>query len=117
MFLELGVNPATSAASSQSAMLISTCASCLVYLTVGAASKDFVVSMAMLGLLGTFFGQTAINYIVRRTGRPSLLVFVLTVMFILALGAVTAVVALAVMEIVRNPSLLGATRADLVCPS
>lgn len=115
MLLELGVNPATAAASSQVALLISACSATVVYLIGNAVPKDYGISIAVIGLVGTFFGQTVINYIVHRTGRSSLLVFILTAMFILALGAGAAVLALAVAAIVREPSLLTATKADQVC--
>lgn len=110
------MHPSTAAASSQAALLISSCTSSIIYLVSDDVPADYGVAMAILGLLGTAFGQIAINnYIVKRTGRCSLLVFVLTLLFVLAMGAGAAMLGVAVVEVVQDPSRLTATRSSALC--
>jgi uncharacterized membrane protein YfcA len=115
MLLELGVHPATAAASSQAAMLVSSCTSSVVYLVNHAVPPDYGISMAIIGLSATLLGQTAISYVIRHTGRSSVLVFILALLFVFALGAGVALVGIAVAGIVADPSHLVATRQSFLC--
>lgn len=115
MLLELGVYPQTAAASSQAATVLSTSTAAIVYAVSGEVPADYGLSMALIGMFGTLLGQTIIGHIVRRTGRVSLLVFILAFLFVLALGAGVAMVALAVARIVAVPPTLLATRAEQLC--
>lgn len=114
MLLELGVHPSTAAASSQAAMLVGSCTSSVVYLVNSAVPHDYGISMAIIGLTATLLGQTVISYLVKLTGRSSLLVWILTVLFVLALGAGLALVGIAVAGIVADTRLV-ATRQSYLC--
>lgn len=115
MLLELGVHPQTSAASSQAAILISTATAAVVYLVNGSVPQDYGITIILIGLFATLLGQTAITHLVRRTGRNSLLVFILAFLFVAALVLCVAAVGLAVARIVADASLLMATRKYAVC--
>lgn len=115
LLLELGVQPAVSAASSQAAMLMSSCTSTVVYLVADALPKDYGIAMAIIGFTGTLFGQIAFNYAVQRTGRSSILVFILAVLFVLASGAAIVVVCNSITTIVRMPAKLTMTYANDIC--
>jgi uncharacterized membrane protein YfcA len=115
MLLELGVHPSTAAASSQAAMLVGSCTSSVVYLVNHAVPQDYGISMAIIGLSATLLGQTVISYVIKHTGRSSLLVFILAFMFVLALGAGVALVGIAIAGIVAEPSRLVATRQSYLC--
>jgi len=96
-------------------MLISTCTSSIIYLVNGAVPQDYGIAMAILGFTGTLTGQTLICYIVKRTGRSSVLVFTLALLFVLAVGAGLAVIGMAIAQIVADPSRLTATKQDHMC--
>lgn len=115
LLLELGVQPAVSAASSQSAMLMSSCTSTVVYLVNQAMPKDYGIAMALIGFCGTLFGQAVFNYAVQRTGRSSILVFILAALFVLATAAGIIVVSNAVTAIVHTPAKLTMTHALDIC--
>lgn len=117
MLLELGVHPQTSAASSQAAILISAATAAVTYLVNGSVPQDYGITIVLIGLSATLLGQTAITYVVRRTGRNSLLVFILAFLFVAALGLCVGAVGLSVAKIVADPALLMATRKSAVCPS
>jgi len=115
LLLELGVQPAVSAASSQAAMLMSSCTSTVVYLVNAALPKDYGTAMSIIGFTGTLFGQVVFNIVVQRTGRSSILVLILAVLFMLASGAAIVVISNAITAIVHTPAKLTATHALEVC--
>jgi uncharacterized membrane protein YfcA len=115
LLLELGVQPAVSAASSQAAMLMSSATSTVVYLVNEAVPRDYGITMATIGFTGTLFGQIVCNYVVQRTGRSSILVFILAVLFVMASGAAVVVISNAVTAIVHNPAKLTMTHAHDMC--
>lgn len=71
--------------------------------------------MTLIGLSATLTGQILITWLVKRTGRSSLLVFTLALLFVLAFGAGVSVVGLALAAVVKDPSLLWATRKAHMC--
>lgn len=115
LLLELGVQPAVSAASSQAAMLMSSCTSTVVYLVAGALPKDYGIAMTIIGFVGTLCGQIAFNMLVQRTGRSSILVLILAVLFLLASAAAIIVISNAVTAIVHMPAKLTLTHAHDIC--
>jgi uncharacterized membrane protein YfcA len=117
MLLELGVHPQISAASSQAAILISTATAAVIYLVNGSVPPDYGISFVLIGLFATLLGQTAITCLVRRTGRNSLLVFILAALFVAALGLCFAAVGVSIAGIVKDPLQVTATRKHAICPS
>lgn len=115
LLLEMGVQPAVSATSSQAAMLMSSCTSTVVYLVAGAVPEDYGIAMAIIGFAGTLFGQVATAQLVQRTGRSSILVLILAILFVLATGASVLVVSNAFTAIVHAPAKLTATHALEIC--
>lgn len=115
MLLELGVQPAVSAATSQAAMLLSTVPASVIYAASGSLPTDYGICLAVIGLVATLAGQVVIAHIVKRTGRSSLLVFILTALFCMATCVGIVVVAIAVVRLVQNPAGLSATRASQLC--
>ena len=115
LLLELGVQPAVSAASSQAAMLMSSCTSTVVYLVAGSLPKNYGIAMAIIGFTGTLFGQVVFNIVVQRTGRSSVLVLILAVLFMLASAAAVVVISNAITAIVHTPAKLVLTHAHDIC--
>lgn len=115
MLLELGVQPVVSAATSQAAMLLSTVPASVIYITSGSLPTDYGICLAVMGVLATLIGQVVVAHIVKRTGRSSLLVFILTALFCIATCIGIAVVALAVVQIVQTPARVSITRASQLC--
>lgn len=113
--LELGVHPGVSAASAQAAMVLSSSAASVVYLLSGALPFDYTVALAIVGAVATLFGQLGINYIVRRTGRCSIVVSLLAALFVVAIAAAVSVLIINVVNVVRHPYLLTAANRDAVC--
>lgn len=96
-------------------MLMSSCTSTVVYLVNAALPKDYGTAMAIIGFTGTLFGQVVFNIVVQRTGRSSILVLILAVLFMLASGAAVVVISNAITAIVHTPAKLTATHALEVC--
>lgn len=96
-------------------MLISACTSSIVYLVNDAVPMDWGTAFALIGFTATLLGQTVIITITKRTGRCSLLVFILAFLFVLAFGAGVAVIGLSVVNMVKDPSLVTYIRKDDMC--
>jgi uncharacterized membrane protein YfcA len=67
--------------------VLSTSTAAIVYAVSGEVPLDYGLTLAVIGLVATLLGQTVIGHVVRRTGRVSLLVFILAFLFVLSLGA------------------------------
>jgi uncharacterized membrane protein YfcA len=57
MLLELGVAPQVAAACSQGAILLSSSAAAVFYITAKAVTTDYVIAFAIIGFSATLFGQ------------------------------------------------------------
>lgn len=97
----------------QVTLLISSSSSAVVFAITGAVPWDYGAVLMVIGFLGTAAGQIVIAWVVHGLGLSSILVIVLALMFTAAVGASGAVVVLALIELARDPSLLGAH--DAVC--
>lgn len=104
LMLELGVNPAISAASTQVTLLISSSTSAIVYAVNGAVPWDYGIVLIIIGFLATLLGQSLVSWLVRRLGRPSILVITLAVMFSAATFAAAAVVVITAVDLSRHPA-------------
>ena len=99
----------------QVTLLISSCTSAVVYAVNGSIPWAYGAVRIVAGFLATLLGQTIISWLVRRLGRPSILVITLAVMFAASAGVAAAVVALTALDLARHPAKLAATKG--VCPT
>jgi hypothetical protein len=99
----------------QVTLLISSCTSAVVYAVNDSIPWDYGAVLIVAGFLATLLGQTIISWLVRRLGRPSILVITLAVMFAASAGVAAAVVALTALDLARHPAKLAATKG--VCPT
>uniref|UniRef100_A0A383WPS0 Membrane transporter protein n=1 Tax=Tetradesmus obliquus TaxID=3088 RepID=A0A383WPS0_TETOB len=111
LMLELGVHPAVSVASSQITMLIGNSTSAIVYAVAGAIPWDYGATLITIGFISALLGQIIVSWLVRKLGRSSLIVIVLSCMFTLALGASMTVVVTTMIDISRHPAKLTAHKA------
>ncbi|WIA22636.1 hypothetical protein OEZ86_009614 [Tetradesmus obliquus] len=111
LMLELGVHPAVSVASSQITMLIGNSTSAIVYAVAGAIPWDYGVTLITIGFISALLGQIIVSWLVRKLGRSSLIVIVLSCMFTLALGASLTVVVTTMIDISKHPAKLTAHKA------
>ena len=83
-------------ATSQMALLISTLSATIAYLIAGSIIFSYGGVLAGITLVATIIGQVSINWAVRKTGRPSILILMLALMVCgaTALGAYVAVTAI-----------------------
>ena len=67
------------------AVLITSSSAMLQFLLIGYLRWDYTVFFMSIGVVGTFIGQTAVNYAVRKYGRTSLVVFAVVIIMALAI--------------------------------
>jgi len=76
LLLELGVKPRVAAATSALTVLVTSSSATLQFCLLSMLSYDYMAFFMAVGVVGTFIGQTAINYTIKKYGRPSVIVFV-----------------------------------------
>jgi MFS family permease len=86
-----------------------------VYAVNDSVPWDYGAVLIVAGFIATLLGQSVVSWLVRRLGRPSVLVIILAAMFAASAAAAAAVVGAAGRALARDPSLLGATKG--VCPT
>jgi uncharacterized membrane protein YfcA len=96
-------------------LLISSSTSAIVYAVNGAVPWDYGIVLSIIGFIATLMGQWLVSWLVRRLGRPSILVITLAVMFSAATFAAAAVVVLTFVELAQHPQKWTARKG--VCPS
>jgi len=99
----------------QVTLLVSSSTSAIVYAVNGAVPWDYGVVLIVIGFLATLSGQWLVSWLVRRLGRPSILVITLAVMFSAATFAAAAVVAITALDLAHHPDKLVARKG--VCPA
>lgn len=96
-------------------MMISNSTSAILYAVSGVIPWEYGVPLVIIGFLATFVGQLFVAWLVKRSGRSSLLVMVSALMLILAFTAALIVVAIEIAAVARDPSKL--TERKAMCPS
>lgn len=96
-------------------LLISSSTSAIVYAVNGSVPWDYGVVLVVLGFTATLLGQWLVSWLVRRLGRPSILVITLAVMFSAATFAAAAVVVLTFVDLSQHPEKWVARKG--VCPA
>mmetsp|Transcript_20529 Transcript_20529/g.26572 ORF Transcript_20529/g.26572 Transcript_20529/m.26572 type:complete len:471 (+) Transcript_20529:59-1471(+) len=77
LFLELGLNPKVSSSSSAFMILFTGMSSVVQYLTIGYLPLDFALWFIFMGFLGAQLGHHSVKKILEKTGRDSLICFLL----------------------------------------
>lgn len=85
------------------------------YAVNGAVPATYWPPLVVIGFLSTLLGQLTVSWLVKRLGRPSILVVTLAVMFSAATFAAAAVVVLALIDISQHPEKWAARKG--VCPT
>eukprot|EP01084_Bolivina_argentea_P277094 472952_1 len=81
LLIELGVIPTVAASTSAMAVLITSSSAMLQFLLLGFLQWDYTLFFMIIGIIGTYVGQTAVNHAVKEYGRVSVVIFaVATVM-------------------------------------
>mmetsp|Transcript_73611 Transcript_73611/g.117355 ORF Transcript_73611/g.117355 Transcript_73611/m.117355 type:complete len:509 (+) Transcript_73611:85-1611(+) len=75
LLMELGVKPTVAAATSAMAVLITSSSATLQFVLLGYLNLDYTFYFMAIGVIGTFIGQTVVNYAIRYYGRRSLIIF------------------------------------------
>lgn len=88
----------------QVTLLISSSTSAIVYAVNGAVPWDYGIVLIVIGFLATLSGQWLVSWLVRRLGRPSILVITLAVMFSAATFAAAAVLIITFIDLSQHPS-------------
>ena len=87
----------------QVTLLISSSTSAIVYAVAGAVPWDYGIVLIIIGFFATLLGQWLVSWLVRRLGRPSILVITLAVMFSAATVAAAGVVVITGIDLARHP--------------
>jgi len=85
LLIELGVVPTVAAATSAMAVMITSSSAMLQFLLLGFLQWDYTLFFMFIGIVGTFIGQTAVNYAVKKYGRVSLVIFAVAIIMGLAI--------------------------------
>eukprot|EP01083_Nonionella_stella_P288076 980493_1 len=85
LLIELGVIPTVAAATSAMAVMITSSSAMLQFLLLGFLQWDYTLFFMCVGVLGTYVGQTAVNYAVKEYGRVSVVIFAVAVIMGLAI--------------------------------
>eukprot|EP01084_Bolivina_argentea_P277093 472951_1 len=81
LLIELGVIPTVAAATSAMAVMITSSSAMLQFLLLGFLQWDYTLFFMIVGVCGTYVGQTVVNHAVKKYGRVSVVIFaVATVM-------------------------------------
>merc|ERR1719356_1242643 len=89
LLIALGVIPTVAAATSAMAVLITSSSAMLQFLLIGYLRWDYTIFFMSIGVIGTFIGQTAVNFAVRKYGRTSVVVFAVVAIMGLAILLMT----------------------------
>jgi uncharacterized membrane protein YfcA len=95
LLLELGMLPQQQQATSATTVLITSGAAMFQFLFLGMLIVDYGLFFAFLGLVATFFGQTFLDYLVKKYNTTSFIVFSI------ALVMIIAVILMAIAGIIR----------------
>jgi len=85
LLIELGVIPTVAAATSAMAVLITSSSATLQFLLLGMLKWDYTIFFFFVGIIGTYLGQTGVNYAVKEYGRVSVVVFAVAIIMGLAI--------------------------------
>eukprot|EP00483_Globobulimina_turgida_P010894 UN10915 len=85
LLIELGVIPTVAAATSATAVMITSSSAMLQFLLLGFLQWDYTLFFMVVGICGTFLGQTAVNYAVKEYGRISVVIFAVAIIMGLAI--------------------------------
>ena len=83
-FLEMGIHPKTSSATGMFLVLISTINSVTINYLNGYLDIEYGLWVSSFALLGSILGMMGTDYVVRKTGKPSILVWLLTFVFVVS---------------------------------
>lgn len=85
LLIELGVIPTVAAATSAMAVLITSSSAMLQFILLGYLQYDYTFFFMAIGIIGTFIGQTAVNFAVKTYGRVSVVIFAVAIIMALAI--------------------------------
>eukprot|EP01112_Ceratiomyxa_fruticulosa_P018429 TRINITY_DN5880_c0_g1_i1.p1 TRINITY_DN5880_c0_g1~~TRINITY_DN5880_c0_g1_i1.p1 ORF type:complete len:511 (-),score=57.15 TRINITY_DN5880_c0_g1_i1:88-1620(-) len=77
VLLELGLSPDVTAATSSYMILFTSLSSSIQYLLLGRLILDYGLIFFFIGIVASFFGQTALNWMVSKYNRKSYIIFVI----------------------------------------
>ena len=83
-FLEMGIHPKTASATGMFLVLISTINSVTMNTLNGYLDIPYGLWVSSFALLGSIAGMVSTDYVVRKTGKPSILVWLLTFVFVIS---------------------------------
>jgi len=77
--LALGVPPKVSSATGMYIVTFSTFASCCIFMIAGSLTMDYALWIGAWGVLGAIAGLLIVDWLMKKLGRQSIIVIVLTV--------------------------------------
>eukprot|EP00878_Enallax_costatus_P010013 GHUV01010452.1.p1 GENE.GHUV01010452.1~~GHUV01010452.1.p1 ORF type:complete len:687 (+),score=222.48 GHUV01010452.1:318-2378(+) len=115
LMLELGVQPQVTAATTQTMLLLTTAASTIVYAQLGDIPWQYAAVMMPTAFAATLAGQFAIDWVVKKLGRSSVVVIVLAAFFVVACALTFYIVIRSLRLVAADP--VGTTVPGRVCAS
>lgn len=79
LLLELGLNPIVSTATSNFLVLLTSCSTSLQFILIGAMNYKYGLYCTVCSTLGSYLGTMAIQRLLEKTGRPSVLIFTMAI--------------------------------------
>jgi uncharacterized membrane protein YfcA len=84
--IELGVPPSVSAATTMFMVMLANMATAVMYTLFQSLDLNYAIWLSFWNVLATWYGFSLINSIVRRTGRQSIIIYIMSIL--IALSAV-----------------------------
>ena len=85
LMISLGVPPSVSTSTGMYMIMLSTAASSIIYISYGVMPIGFSIWLSVWSSAGIVSGIVAINHVMKKTARQSILVFIMTIVLFLSL--------------------------------
>lgn len=86
LLLEMGVLPEVASATSATMIFFTAASAALSFVVFGAVRGDYAVALFFVGFFFTILGQLVVASAVKRSGRPSIIVFIIAAIIIVSCG-------------------------------
>lgn len=97
--LELGVLPQVQSSTTATTLFVLSTSTAILFMVSGSTSLDYALFLATMTACGAIFGKALVNWIVKKTQRPSFLIFILG--FIIS-SSVVVMMATGILDVVRK---------------
>lgn len=107
LLLELGVHSRSVAATSATAIFLSSSSSTIQFLILDLLLMDYAILFFIVGVLATLAGQTLVGYLVRKYNRASFIIFSIALVIVVASVLMTVAGVVTILDDIESGASLG----------